>query len=167
MTKADSLRSKFTNWKSSPGPDTENALMESCIVSIRAIVHSVLPRRDDLWDAAESDAIDQVWSKLDTCSGDIAGFVRLIARNKALDQLRSEKRSKVDSVEDFEKIDIEEKPVNKIEPNLSGLTRMQRQVADLLIDGLSQDNIAAKLKTTRKKVRNAMDVIGKVMTART
>lgn len=132
--------------------------MSACIVSIRATVRSVLIRRDDLWDAAESDAIDQVWSKLGTRSGDIAAFVRLIARSRAIDLLRSvTTRSKVDQLDDLSHIPDEHESLELID-----LTPEQQTIARMLAKGESERSVMETLGISRRKLKTAMAAIAEL-----
>ena len=158
MTAPDNLRSRFKNFKCSPGPDTINDLMESCIVYIRSVVRSTIPRRTDLHDAAESDALDQVWRSLETCKGDFPGFVKKVAKSKSIDMIRSTTtRSKVDQLDDLSNL-----PDDDESPDLIDLTPDQQTIARMLSRGESERSVMETLGISRRELKTAMAAIAKL-----
>ncbi len=163
-------------------------LWDTNIDALRAYLSSSLKQLDDFYlDDICSRSFEKAFRQIGTYNPSISRFftwLKVIARNTALDILESENRSRLVSIEDCDdksmmdnigddtvtalETIIEDEGKEKLSSYIEGMPELYREVARRrLIEGASykeiSDELGLALNTVRTRIRRAKQMIDKMM----
>ena len=127
---------------------------------IRATVRSTLNRHSNLWDCAESAAMEAVWRDFQPHIGDLVRWTRKVALTSCIDVLRKAARKPEEVAEETSVAAQSTRSTGGIDLQL--LSPRARAVANLLMASASKREIQDELRLTRKQLDAAIEEIKEI-----